>query len=531
MVAKLEIEKFNGNNFSLRKLKMKAILTKDKCLAATGERRAEVTNDSNWDEIDENAVANLHLALADGGGQTSQFKTGGGFGGDEKEINGTPVGVTIMGNVASTSEDGNALCCEAAVANESRKRFANVWLFDTGATFHMIARIEWFHQYKPIFEGGSVYSCNDYELKIIEIGSIMVKMHDEEIMKEAEASIASHSPNHRVVVTWHQKLGHMSKQGMKILVERKLLSGLTKVSLLFCEHSPVLSLGGAKYFVSFIDNYSRRCLVYPIKKKSDVFEVFKVYKARVKLDSRKKIKFLGTDNGVEYTSDEFDTFCRQEGIKRQFTTVYTPQQNGVAERMNITLLERARAMLATASLGKSFWAEAVNTACYVINRSPSTAVELKTSLQMWTGRPINYSDLHIFGSPVYVMYNTQATTKLDPKSGKCLFLGYADGIKGVSLVGPHCPQTAPQHEVNEANESQASAPRTLNHERRHPWWHSDYVMENNVAYCLLTKEGELSTLQEALNNPDASFWKEAMQEEIEALYKNKTWELVPLPAD
>ncbi|GJZ97608.1 gag-pol polyprotein [Tanacetum coccineum] len=431
-----------------------------------------------------------------------------------------------QGNVASTSNDGNALCCEAAVANEGRKRFADVWLFDTGATFHMTARREWFHQYKPISEGGSVYSCNDHELKIIGIGSVMVKMHDGtvrtirdvrhveglkknllslgqlddlgckveiqdkimkiikgalvlirgekvaanlyqlkgEIIEEAEASVASHSPSHRVAITWHQKLGHMSEQGMKILVERKLIPGITKVSLPFCEYcviskqhrlkfkasnsrsvyvlelvhsdvwqAPIQSLGGAKYFVSFIDDYSRRCWVYPIKKKSDVFEVFKVYKARVELDSGKKIKCLRTDNGGEYTGDEFDTFCRQEGIKRQFTTAYTPQQNGVAERMNRTLLERARAMLATTSLGKSFWAEAVNTACYVINRSPSTVVELKTPMEMWTGKPVDYSDLHIFGSPVYVMYNTQETTKLDSKSRKCLFLGYADGVKGYHL--------------------------------------------------------------------------------------------------
>ncbi|GKA01727.1 gag-pol polyprotein [Tanacetum coccineum] len=211
----------------------------------------------------------------------------------------------------------------ATVAYEGRKRFADVWLFDTRTTFHMTVKREWFHQYKPISGGGSVYSCNDHELKIIGIGSIMVKMHD----------------------------------GM------------------------------------------------------------------VELDSRKKIKCLRTDNGGEYTGDEFDTFCKQEGIKRQFTTAYTPQQNEVAERMNRTLLERARAMLATTSLEKSFWAEAVNTASYVINRSLSTTAELKTPMEMWTGKPINYSDLHIFGNPVYVMYNTQETTKLDQKSRKYLFLG------------------------------------------------------------------------------------------------------------
>ncbi|GKA22722.1 retrovirus-related pol polyprotein from transposon TNT 1-94 [Tanacetum coccineum] len=327
---------------------------------------------------------------------------------------------------------------------------------------------------------------------------------------------------------------------MKILVKRKLLprlkfktSNSRSVYVLELVHfdvwqASVLSLGGAKYFVSFIDDYSRRCWVYPIKKKSDVFEVFKVYKARVELDSGKKIKCLRTDNGGEYTGDEFDTFCRQEGIKRQFTTAYTPQQNGVAERMNRTLLERARAMLATASLGKSFWAEAVNTACYVINRSPSTAVKLKTPMEMWTEKSVNYSNLHIFGSHVYVMYNTLETTKLDPKSRKCLFLGYADGVKGYRLWDPTAHkvvlsrdvifmedkileneegdsttrettsipmekefqsndsfEAAPQHEVNKTNESQAPATCTLNHERRrcdNPHFHIFYDLDNSTIY-------------------------------------------------
>ena len=163
----------------------------------------------------------------------------------------------------------------------------------------------------------------------------------------------------------------MSEQGMKILAEKKLLPGLTKVSLSFCEHcvtskqhrlkfstsnsrskvilelvhsdvwqALVISLEGAKYFVSFIDDYSRRFWVYPIKSKAYVFSVFK---ARVALESEKKIKCLRTYNGGEYTGDVFNQFV--EGIKRQFTTSYTPQQNRVAERMNKTLLERTRAML------------------------------------------------------------------------------------------------------------------------------------------------------------------------------------------
>nr|GFA63361.1 Gag-Pol polyprotein [Tanacetum cinerariifolium] len=149
-----------------------------------------------------------------------------------------------------------------------------------------------------------------------------------EIMEEAKASIASHIPSHRVAITWHQKLGHMSEQGIEILVERKLLPGLRKVYLPFCEHCVI----SKQHRLKFKTSNSRSVYVlelvhsdvYPIKKKFDVFEVFKVYKARVELDSGKKIKFLRTNNKGEYTGDEFDIFYRQEGIKRQFTTAYTP---------------------------------------------------------------------------------------------------------------------------------------------------------------------------------------------------------------
>nr|GEV50093.1 retrovirus-related Pol polyprotein from transposon TNT 1-94 [Tanacetum cinerariifolium] len=601
---------------------MKVIRTKDKCLTAISEKPVAVTDDSKWAEMDGNAIANLHMALPDGvlssieekktakdiwdplarlyearslQNNFSQGETlcslhdeiyfnylvfndvAGAILKEENRRNNREDKQTSSRQVEAlvvtrgrSMETGSSGSHNYAVANEGKKRFVDVWLYDTGATFHMTTRREWFHQYKPIFGGGSVYSCNDHELKIIRIGSIMVKMYDGTVRTIRDVRHVEGLKKNKL------SIGQLDDLGCKILVKRKLLPGLTKVSLPFCEHcviskqhrlkfetsnsrslcvlelvhsdvwqTSVQSLRGAKYFVSFIDDYSMRCWVYPIKKKSDLFEVFKVYKTRVELDFEKKIKCLRTNNESEYTSDEFDTFCKQEGIKRQFTRAYTPQQNGVAERMNRTLLERARAMLATASLEKSFWAEAVNTSCYVINRPPSTAVELKTPMEMWTGKPGNYSDLHIFGSPVYVMYNTQETTKLDPKFRKCLFLGYADGVKGYHLWDPTAHkvvvsidvlfmkekiqeneegdstarettsiqmemefqsndsfESAPQHEVNETNESHALATRTLNRERKRSRWHSDYVMESN---------------------------KEAMQEEIRALYKNKTWELVSLP--
>nr|GFA36995.1 hypothetical protein [Tanacetum cinerariifolium] len=145
---------------------------------------------------------------------------------------------------------------------------------------------------------------------------------------------------------------------------------------------------------------------------------------------------------------------------------------------------------------------------------------LKTPMEMWTEKPIKHSDLYVFRSPVQNLKNeegdstTRESTSIQIKK---------------EFQSSDSFEAAPQHKMNEANESQALATRTLNHEKRRPGWHSDYVMESNVAYCLFIKEEEPSTLQKALNNPDASFWKEEIQEEIEAFHKNKTWELVPLP--
>ncbi|KAH9705857.1 hypothetical protein KPL70_012031 [Citrus sinensis] len=544
-----------------------------------------------------------------------------------------PESSNAQGCVASTSDDGEILYSEATTVSEGRKRLSDVWLIDSGATWHMTSRRKWFHTYEPI-SGGSVYMGDDHALEIAGIGTIKIKMFDGtirtigevrhvnglkknllslghmdshgykthvengimkivkgalvlmkaekiganlfmlrgETLQEANACVASNGEESTMMC--HLKLGHMSEQGLKILSERKLLPGFKSVSLPFCEHcviskqhrlkfnrsiarskcildlihsdvweSPDISMGGAKYIVTFIDDYSRRCWVYPIKKKSDVFSVFKEYKARVELESGKRIKCLRTDNGGEYTGDEFLAFCKQEGIQRQFMVAYTPQQNGVAERINRTLTERIRAMLRTAGLPNSFWAEAAKTACYIVNRSPSTAIE------MWTGKTADYSYLHAFGCPVYVMYNAQERTKLDPKSRRCIFLGYADGVKGyhgddgtvkekseiVPVYVENNPEdsdsseAAPEHEEQEPVESEALEVRRSTRERRPPAWHSEYITEINVAYCLLTEDGEPSTFHEALNSSDVALWMTAMQEEIETLHKNKTWELVPLP--
>ena len=140
----------------------------------------------------------------------------------------------------------------------------------------------------------------------------------------------------------------------------------------------VPSLGKSVCYVSFIDDFSRNTWIYFLKKKSKVFDRFKEFKALVENQTKKKIQVLRTDNGGEFFSKEFEELCKKCGIAWQKTTPYTPQQNGVAERMNKTLMERARNMLSGVELGHEFWVEAVDTACYLVNRSPSSALEDKT---------------------------------------------------------------------------------------------------------------------------------------------------------
>lgn len=127
--------------------------------------------------------------------------------------------------------------------------------------------------------------------------------------------------------------------------------GTCATTLLELIHSDVngpvrtTSHGGAKYFVTFINNFSRKTLVYFMNQKSKVLDKFKILKALVEKQTHLEIQKLRNDNGGEYTSKAFQHFCEQHGIKRQFSTLYTPQQNGVAERKNQTLLESVRCML------------------------------------------------------------------------------------------------------------------------------------------------------------------------------------------
>ena len=153
-------------------------------------------------------------------------------------------------------------------------------------------------------------------------------------------------------------------------------------------------------------------------------------------ESGHKIKAMRSDRGGEFTSNEFPEFCEVNGIRRPMTVPRSPQQNGVAERKNRTILNMARSMLKIKKLPKEFWAEAVACAVYLSNRSPTRSVWGKTPQEAWSGRKPGISHLRVFGSIAHVHVSDKRRMKLDDKSESFIFIGYDSNSKGYNLYNP-----------------------------------------------------------------------------------------------
>nr|GEY28217.1 retrovirus-related Pol polyprotein from transposon TNT 1-94 [Tanacetum cinerariifolium] len=159
-------------------------------------------------------------------------------------------------------------------------------------------------------------------------------------------------------------------------------------------------------------------------------------KAMVEKEKVLKIKSMRLDRGGEFLSKEFNKFCEDNGIRRFLTAPYSPQQNGVVERKNRTILNMVRTMLKTKKMPKEFWAEAVDCAVYLLNRCPSKSLDYKTPQEAWNGLKPTVSHLWVFGSIAYVHVLSQRRLKLDDRSEKHVFVGYDKQSKGYRLYNP-----------------------------------------------------------------------------------------------
>ena len=432
---------------------------------------------------------------------------------------------------------------------------------------------------------------------------------DCESIPNQQINSASHQSKESM---WHRRLGHLGQRSLCSMKKDQLVDGFdydTSKEIDFCEscvsgkicrssfpkcgrdrateplgivHSDVCgklsspSLSKAEYFVVFIDDKTHYVWIYVLQHKHEVFQKFVKWKSFVEKSSGYQVKKLRTDNGGEYTSTEFENFLNMEGIEHQYTIPKTPEQNGVSERMNRTLVETIRSMLADSRLSHKFWAEALSTAAYLINRRPTKSLDGKTPFEAWYGKKPNVSHLRVFGCTAYIHVPKDERKKLDPKAKKCIFLGYGTTRKGYRLYnqktssivhsrdvvfnelarGHECEQGKHlirvenfSDEKSEESQAQAEdsednsesegeddvresvedlteppAPRRSTRETRRPEYYSAQVYT-------ATELQEPQTVKEALSCPENEEWKAAMQKEMESISSNGVWDLVELPKD
>lgn len=259
---------------------------------------------------------------------------------------------------------------------------------------------------------------------------------------------------------WHKRLGHIGFEDMQFLnmaipiglkckicikgkqsrkpynvtgnrAENKLEIIHTDV----CGPLPVQSIGGNRYFVTFIDDSTRKVFLYVMRNKSQVFNCFKDFKVLVEDQSECKIKILRSDNGKEYVNRHFYEFCQMHGIDQQRSPHYAPQQNGLAERMNRTLLDRVRCMLLDSGVSRGFWAEAIQYASRITNSVPSNGTGTKSPEELWSGTIPDINMLKVFGCAAHL--SDQKRKKLDDKGIECTFIGLARDVKAYRL---YCKQ-------------------------------------------------------------------------------------------
>jgi len=339
-----------------------------------------------------------------------------------------------------------------------------------------------------------------------------------------------------------------------------------------------------KYVLTFVDDYTHFAAAYIIESKTEVLKFFKKYEAMATAHFNSKVSRFRCDNGREYISNEIVKYFEEKGIQFEFTIRYTPEQNGVAERMNRTILERARCMILGCNLGKAFWSEAVLAAVYLINRSPTSALNGDAPARKWFNEPIKLLKLKVFGCIAYLhMPKELITGKFESRSKKCYFIGYCpNGYKlwcpqerkilygkdvifneekfsfNDSISENWIPQfnnsTDPEPDnstVNEIEEDKAADSeedssqteknnsrdmnietekatlRKSDRKRNRPKYLEDYAVLALHAESFV--EDAPNSFEEIQDRDDKEEWIHAVQEEVSALEENDTWEVVDLP--
>ncbi|GJS17912.1 retrovirus-related pol polyprotein from transposon TNT 1-94 [Tanacetum coccineum] len=353
-------------------------------------------------------------------------------------------------------------------------------------------------------------------------------------------------------------------------VERaKDLLGLIHTDV--CGPFKIVSRQGASYFVTFTNDFIRYGYVYLLKHKHEVFEAFKVFQKEVENQLGKTIKSLRSDHGGEYMSQEFLDHLKEHGIIARRTPPYTPQHNGVSERRNRTLLDMVRSMMSQTNLPKSFWDYALESVARILNMVPTKKVE-KTPYEVWHGQAPKLSYLKVWGCEALVKrYTFTKPDKLEPRSIKCIFIGYPKETMGYSfyyppknkilvarnaefledsLITQEASGSLEDLEIIQEEDTHPSVNTSLDHDEDdqeinepqsdiNPIRRSTRTRRAPDRMCLyidaeeheLGDHNEPANYKAALLDPESEKWLDAMNVEMQSMKDNEVWDLVDLPPD
>jgi hypothetical protein len=331
-----------------------------------------------------------------------------------------------------------------------------------------------------------------------------------------------------------------------------------------CDLNGKITRGGKRYFITFIDDLSKYAYLFLIRTKDEALDRFKLFKAEVENLFNCKIKSL-SDRGGEYFNNDFDCFFYDNCIIHERTTPYTPLQNSVAERKNRTLMDMVNAMLDHSGLLENLWGEAIFSTIHILKRVSSKRNDM-SPYELWFKRKPNLNYFKLWGCIAYVRLLDLKRSKLGPRTSKCVFIDYASRNKAYRFLELDSnviieSRDAEFFESNTIKNSKFSEVSTSNNEnvlenvvleneenfeirkskriRKEKSFGSDFltyfiegnsqVIVNEVGVCC-NMEYEPSNIKEAMKSRDATFWKEAINDEMESIMFNKTWILVGLPS-
>ena len=469
--------------------------------------------------------------------------------------------------------------------------------------------------------GNKVILEGDYLWVYEEQGRLLMKVKRTEnrlykISLEESSQMCFFSKNEEDTWMWHTRLGHVNFQALELMSREGMAHGIprmvqpkekcegclmtklartsfpshtsfettTPLELVYADIcGPIMpeTPGGNRYFLLFVDDYSRKMWVYLLKEKSDAFGMFKKYKAVVEKGTGKSIKMLRTDRGGEFCSKEFTSYCEEMGIERQYTAPYTPQQNGVVERRNRTVAAMTRSFLRESKLPSYMWGEAVRHSVYVLNRLPTRALNGTTPYEAWGGRKPNLKHIRLFGCIAIMKVPSVHVSKLDDRGRRVVYLGREPGTKGCRLYDPVTKKLQVSRDVVfrekehwswEKNEQDVNIPGLItmiedNSEKDSSTETGETcstpvrMIENRGADMSVERSAAtpaskprkyrgldelyseteviemldelmLLKVEEPMNYQEASMkkeWKDAMNMEMETIEKNNTWVLMDLP--